>query len=258
MGDALRAYPRCLPPGLLLESPWIQRIASGATGSRRVGYAPPRGLLVVRLLIVRIVQVVLLTLAVVMLSATHAMAQASAELFVGPTVLVTANGSDEFALPTDNHGVAGVVGLSVWSPASRWSGALEGEWSRTMTGEVPGAIKAGPVTYVISQRPRLGSALVGFAAARSKRVRVVPALGVSVVQNTPTVRYSFQQKSTLASEQTNLAWSGGLDIVASGAHLVLRVPRVRVHYVTGIEREFNGFGAPRVIWSAGVTLGWRF
>lgn len=206
----------------------------------------------------KIVQAVLLTLAVVVLPATHATAQVSAEVFAGASVLVTANGSDEFALPTNSHGVSGVIGLSVWTPASRWSGVLEGEWSRTMTGEVPGAIKAGPVTYVISQRPRLGSAFVGFAAARSQRVRLVPVLGVSVVQNTPTIRYSVQEPSTLASEQTSLAWSGGLDIVASGPHLVLRVPRVRVHYVTGIEREFNGFGAPRVIWSAGATLGWRF
>ena len=193
-----------------------------------------------------------------MLPATHATAQASPELFAGASVLVTANGSNEFALPTDNHGVAGVVGLSVWAPTSRWSVVLEGEWSRTLTGEVPGAIKAGPVTYVISQRPRLGSGLVGFAAARSQRVRLVPVLGVSVVRNTPTVRYSVQQASTLASEQTNLAWTGGLDIVAGGSHLVLRVPRVRVHYLTGVEREFNGFGAPRVIWSAGATLGWHF
>ena len=206
----------------------------------------------------RITQFLLLAGAAVAWSATPAKAQASAEVFAGATVLVTANGSDEFALPTDNRGVAGVVGFSVWAPESRWSVALEGEWSRTLTSEEPGAIKAGPVTYVISQRPRLGSALLGFAAAQSQRVRLVPVLGVSVVQNKPTIRYSVQQTSTLESEQTSLAWSGGLDIVVSGPHLVVRIPRVRVHYVTGVEREFNGFGAPRVMWSAGAALGWRF
>ena len=206
----------------------------------------------------RVTKLVLFAAVAVVLPATHATAQASAELFAGASVLVTANGSDEYALPTDNHGVAGVAGLSVWSPTSRWSVVLEGEWSRTLTGEVPGAIKAGPVTYVISQRPRLGRGLFGFAVARSQRVRLIPLLGASIVQNTPTVRYSFQQAPTLESEQTNLAWTGGLDIVASGPHLVFRVPRVRVHYLTGVEREFNGFGAPRVIWSAGATVGWHF
>ena len=206
----------------------------------------------------RITQFLLLTVAVVVLPVTPATAQASAEVFAGATVLVTVNGSDEFALPTDNHGLAGVVGLSVWAPESRWSVVLESEWSHTLTAEVPGAIKAGPVTYVISQRPRLGSALLGFAAARSQRVRLVPVLGVSVVQNTPTVRYSFQETSTLESEQTSIAGTGGLDIVVTTSHLVLRMPRVRVHYLTGVDREFNGFGAPRVIWSAGATLGWRF
>ena len=151
-----------------------------------------------------------------------------------------------------------MVGVSVGSAENRWSVAVEGEVSRTLTSEIPGAIKAGPVTYVIKQRPRLGSVLLGVALPKSARVRLVPLIGASLVQNAPSIRYSFQDTPTLESEQTSLAWSGGLDLAVSGPHLVLRVPRVRVHYLTGVEREFNGFGAPRVIWSIGATLGWRF
>lgn len=191
-------------------------------------------------------------------AATSASAQTSAEVFAGISALATTNGSDEFALPTDDHGTSAAVGISVWSTKSRWSVAVEGEVSRRFTNEVPGAIKAGPVIYVISQRPKLGSALLGVAVARTARVRLTPLFGASLVQNTPSVRYSFQDRPTLESEQTHLAWSGGLDLAVSGPHLVVRVPRVRVHYVTGIEREFNGFGAPRVLWSIGATLGWRF
>lgn len=206
----------------------------------------------------RSVLLLLLGAAVVVLPAAPSSAQTSAEVFAGAGVLATANGSTEFALPTDNHGAAAIVGVSVWSTESRWTVAFEGELSRTLISEVPGAIKAGPVTYVISQRPRLGSALLGVALARTARVRLVSLIGASLVQNTPSTRYSFQDAPALESQQTRLAWSGGVDLAVSGRHLVVRVPRVRVHYLTGVEREFNGFGAPRVIWNVGATLGWRF
>jgi hypothetical protein len=196
--------------------------------------------------------------AAVVLSAAPSSAQTSAEVFAGASLLATSNGSTEFALPTDNHGVAAVVGFSVWSPERRWCVGVESELSRTLTREVPGAIKAGPVTYVISQQPRLGGVLLGLAVAQTPRVRLVTLIGASLVQNTPTVRYSFQEKPTLESEQTRLAWSGGVDVAVSRGRLVVRVPRLRVHYLTGVERALNGFGAPRVLWSAGATLGWRF
>lgn len=133
-----------------------------------------------------------------------------------------------------------------------------GEWSRSLTQEEPGYIRQGPVTYVVSQRPRLGSALVGFAVTRSARVRVLPLLGLSLVQNTPTVRYSFEPATAPGSEQTNLAWTSGFDVAFSGRRLVLRAPRVRVHYLAGVKQGDFGFGAPPVIWSVGTSLGWRF
>lgn len=201
---------------------------------------------------------ILLGGAVGVLSAAPSSAQISTEVSAGVSVLATTNGSTEFALPTDHHGVAAIVGVSVWPSERRWSVAFEGDLSRTLAREVPGAIKAGPVTYVISQRPRLGSALLGVALAQTARVRLVSLIGASLVQNVPSIRYSFQDSPTLDSPQTRLAWSGGVDLALSGPRLVVRVPRVRAHYLTGVEREFNGFGAPRLIWTVGATLGWRF
>lgn len=80
------------------------------------------------------------------LAAGPSSAQTSAEIFGGASVLAAANGSTEFALPTDSRGVAAMVGVSVGSAENRWSVAVEGEVSRTLTSEIPGAIKAGPVT----------------------------------------------------------------------------------------------------------------
>lgn len=191
-------------------------------------------------------------------SAADTAGQPTAQLFGGGSVVFAKNGSDEYGLPSDGRAVSAAVGASV---ARKDGGVLlsaELDFPRTMTTRVPGAIKAGPVTYVITQRPWVASAMIGHAFALGAHARVEPLVGASLVGNAPSVRYSFQTEPTLEAAQQRLAWSGGVDLLVRSSRVVFRVPRVRLHYVTGMEREFNGFGAPRVLWSVGTTIGWQF
>ena len=79
-----------------------------------------------------------------------------------------------------------------------------------MTKHVPGVIKGGPITYVITQRPWAASAMLGYAVATGRYVRVQPVIGLSTVSNAPSVRYSFQTEATLEAAQRHLAWSSGV------------------------------------------------
>jgi len=191
-------------------------------------------------------------------AAAPAAAQPTVHLFGGVGVVFANNGSDGFGLPTDGRAVSAAVGASVTRKDGGVSLSAELDLPGTMTKLVPGVIKAGPISYVITQRPWVASAMIGHAFALGAQVRLQPLVGASLVGNALSVGYAFQNEPTLQTEHLDLAWSGGVDLLVRSSRIVFRVPRVRLHYVTGVERELNGFGAPRVLWNVGTTIGWQF
>jgi hypothetical protein len=197
-------------------------------------------------------------LLVLLTAAAPISAQTTLQPFGGGTLVIARNGSDEFALPTDGHAITAAAGVTVSGRGDALSLSAEFDFPKTMTRRVPGFIKSGPVTYVITQRPWIASALIGRAFALGTLVRFQPIGGVSIVGNVASARYSFQEQQPGQGAEEHIAWSGGADLLVRSSRLVIRLPRVRVHYATGVEKEANGLGASRVLWDIGATVGWRF
>jgi len=180
----------------------------------------------------------------------------SVDLFGGVAELVIRNASENSVLPSGGH-----VSVATFGGAVGWKDRtvgfhIEVDLPRTFTNRTPGAIKAGPVTYVVTQRNLIVSGLV-YGSLGNSKVRLKGLAGFSVVRNRTTVGYDFQIDPDPPAENHG-AFSGGVDLTASFGHVALTLPRVRLHYVSGIIQDPSGFAIGRVLSTVGATVGWRF
>lgn len=189
------------------------------------------------------------------LAPTGVGARPAFEVHAGGTLVHATNGSDEFALRTDGHVLVPSLG-GAWIPGHGRLGAqLEASFPRDMTRLIPGSIKSGPVTYVVTRRDLVASALLRGAVWRRHALRLDALGGASLVRNETKVRYSFQPP-TPQPRESHFALSGGLDLQLGAGRVMVTVP-LRAHYITGIDHELTfGFAPGSVLLSAGAALGW--
>ena len=193
--------------------------------------------------------------ALLVVSAQPARAQ-SVGLFGGVTELVVRNASEPSALPSDGHVTVPTFGAAVGWKDRAVGFHVEVDLPRTLTNRTPGAIKAGPVTYVVTQRKLIVSGLV-YGSLGDSKVRLKGLAGFSVVRNQTSVGYDFQIDPDPPAENRG-AFSGGVDVTSSFGPVVLTLPRVRLHYVSDIIQDESGFAIGHVLLTVGVTAGWRF
>ena len=191
----------------------------------------------------------------VLLTAQPAGAQA-VDLFGGVSELVVRNASENLANPSGGHVTVPTFGGAVGWKDRTVGFHIEVDLPRTFTNRTPGAIKSGPVTYVVTQRNLIVGGLVYRSFGNSK-VRLKGLAGFSVVRNQTSTGYDFQIDPHPPAENHG-AFSGGVDLTASFGHVALTLPRVRVHYVSGIIQDPSGFAIGRVLLTVGATVGWRF
>jgi len=196
----------------------------------------------------------LLLLLPLLLSAPHGAAQPSIQVLGGANLLFARNGSDEFALPTDGRTLVPAFAFAL-VPRGRLGLQLEADLPRTMTKLVPGAIKAGPVTYVVTQRNLVLSAM-GRVPLSTGKVGLIGLVGPSLARNRTNVRYSVEPAQSGPAE-TRLALSGGLELDVTVGRMVIAAPTLRFHYITGLEGAENGFRPSRALLTLGASVGWR-
>src|SRR5258707_609366 len=114
------------------------------------------------------------------------------EIHAGVALVHATNGSDSFALPTDGHTLAPRLSAACMPEHGRLGGQIELTFPHDMTREIPGSIKSGPVTYVVTRRDTVASALLRGELARRRALRLSVLGGASLVRNETKVRYSFQ------------------------------------------------------------------
>jgi hypothetical protein len=208
----------------------------------------------------RSLRIVLKTLSLLLLplSSTTAVAQPTIRVFGGAGAVIARNSSDKFALPSDGRTVKPSIGAVVARHDGKVVFHLECDWPTTMTRRVPGAIKAGPVVYVITQRDLVASFLAGRSVAARNAARLNALGGVSLVRKEVATRYSSQEEGP-GQAGNHLAWSGGVDLVIESGHLIITPARFRTHYITGIATQpLSGFAPARLLFDIGTTIGWRF
>ena len=193
-----------------------------------------------------------------LIAPTPTAAQPSRQLFGGAGAVVARNASDSDALPSDGHAAKLFVGAVFTRKDIPASFQFELDFPETMTTRVPGSIKSGPIVYVITQRHLVASFLAGPSFAVSDAVHVNGLVGISLVRKDWSIGYSIEMDKPETRED-HLAWSGGVDLGIEFRRVVMTLPRLRVRYITGItELPGPGFAPARVLFDAGVAVGWRF
>jgi hypothetical protein len=173
----------------------------------------------------------------------------------GVELVQATNGSDQFALPTDGRTLAPRLSAAYIPEHGRLGVQVELTFPHDMRKEIPGAIKSGPVTYVVTRRDAVASALLRGALWRRRALRLIVLGGASLVRNETKVRYSFQPP-TPRSYDSHVGISGGLDLELGAGRVVVTLP-LRVHYITGINHELTfGFAPGAILLGAGATIGW--
>ena len=181
----------------------------------------------------------------------------SVDLFGGVALVAVRNGSDASSVfPTDGHVTVPTFGGAVGWKNQTVGFHVEVDLPATFTNRTPGAIKAGPVTYVVTQRNLIVSSLV-YGSLGKNKVRLKGLAGFSLVRNQTSAGYDFQIDPDPPAENHG-AFSGGADLTASFGHVVVTLPRVRLHYISGVVQDDVGFAIGHVLLTVGATVGWRF
>lgn len=188
--------------------------------------------------------------------AGKAEAQPRWTVFGGGRIAVAPKDDDATTSTPGGQSAGITIGAEVRPKSRDLALIAEVDLPTTTTHEDYGTLKSGPVTYVVSQKHWVVSALVAQGIRLSGTVSLRPAIGVALVGISPDVRYSYRPLE--ATQQQHFAWVGGLGLRVRRHHLLVDAPTVRVRFLTGTKDEAIVFRPTPFIWSIGANVGWSF